>query len=309
MAVHSIEPEPGFVHFDFSREREPAISIASGDTVRVRTLDASGYFEARPSYDADIPRLERSGPGHTLCGPIGIEGARAGQTLQIDIVDIRCGTWGWTGGGGFDTPLNQRLGVAEGELSWLAWTLDADTNTGVDQHGHRVKLSPFMGVLGMPPDEPGEHPTGPPRASGGNLDCKELVAGTRLYLPIPVDGALFSVGDGHALQGDGEVSGMAIECPMDLVELRLTVVDEPRLHMPRAWTPDAWITFGIDEDLREAVAIATNEMLDVMAERWGCSRNDAVSLASLVVDVRVTQLVNGVVGAHAVLAHDAISTQ
>jgi acetamidase/formamidase len=163
-----------------------------------------------------------------------------------------------------------------------------------------------MGVMGMPPDEPGTHPTGPPRACGGNLDCKELVAGAKLYLPISVDGALFSLGDGHGVQGDGEVSGMAIECPMEVVDVRLSVLDEPRLAMPRAWTPDAWITFGLHEDLREAVAIATGEMLDLMFERLGQPRSTALALASLIVDVRITQLVNGVVGAHAVLAHEAV---
>ena len=160
----------------------------------------------------------------------------------------------------------------------------------------------------MPPAEPGPHLTYPPRFCGGNLDCKELVAGTKLYLPIAVDNALFSIGDGHGVQGDGEVSGMAIECPMEHVEVKLTVLDEPKLTMPRAWTPEGWLTFGLHEDLREAVAMAIDQMLGLMDELLGQPRVTALGLASLFVDVRVTQLVNGVVGAHAVLPHSATGT-
>jgi acetamidase/formamidase len=162
-------------------------------------------------------------------------------------------------------------------------------------------------VMGMPPDEPGEHMTGPPRWCGGNLDCKELIAGSRVFLPIPVPDALFSIGDGHALQGDGEIAGMAIECPMERVEFVLRLHDQPVLSMPRAHTPFGTVTFGVHDDLYEAVMIASNAMLDLMIERYGIDRVQALALASLVVDVRITQLVNGVVGAHAMLADDAIT--
>src|SRR5262245_39454644 len=141
---------------------------------------------------------------------------------------------------------------------------------------------------------------------GGNIDCKELVAGTRLLLPIPVDGALFSAGDGHARQGDGEVSQTAIECPLDRLELTLEVRDEPSLETPAAWTPDAWLTFGFDEDLDRAASIATDAMLKLMVREHGLERRDALALASVVVDLRVTQIVNGVRGVHALLPHDAI---
>jgi acetamidase/formamidase len=150
------------------------------------------------------------------------------------------------------------------------------------------------------------HPTAPPRCWGGNIDCKELVAGTTLFLPIPVDGALFSAGDGHARQGDGEVSQTAIECPLDRLELTLSVDDRVQLRTPIAWTPAAWLTFGFDEDLDEAAAVAVEAMLDLMQRELQVDRTDALALASVVVDLRVTQLVNGVKGVHAVLSHDAI---
>ena len=158
----------------------------------------------------------------------------------------------------------------------------------------------------MPPPEAGIHSTLPPRRWGGNLDCKELVAGTVLYLPIPVDGACFSAGDGHARQGDGEVSGLAIECPLERARLTLDVRDDLRLTAPVAETPAAWISFGMDEDLDEAAAMATDTMLELMGRELGLERRDALALASVVVDLRVTQLVNGVRGVHAVLARDAI---
>jgi acetamidase/formamidase len=177
--------------------------------------------------------------------------------------------------------------------------------TGQDNAGYTLGLQPFMGVMGMPPAEPGEHGTGPPRVSGGNLDCKELVEGTRLFLPIAVDGGLFSVGDGHAVQGDGEVSGVAIECPMERVELSFQL-HEMSLTTPRARLADAWMTFGLDPDLNEATNLALSAMLDLMAEQYGTGRKQALALASLVVDLRITQIVNGTRGVHAVLPDGAV---
>jgi acetamidase/formamidase len=168
-----------------------------------------------------------------------------------------------------------------------------------------MRLSPFLGVLGMPPDEPGRHSTGPPRRSGGNIDCKELVAGTTLYLPISVDGALFSAGDGHGAQADGEASGTAIECPVERAQLTLELSDL-ELRSPIARTPDSWIAFGFDDDLDLAAEEAMATMLDLMERERGWDRGYALALASLAVDLRVTQIVNGAKGVHAVLRDDAI---
>jgi acetamidase/formamidase len=159
--------------------------------------------------------------------------------------------------------------------------------------------------MGVAPAEAGVHATTPPRIWGGNIDCKELVAGTTLYLPIGVDGARFSVGDGHGLQGDGEVCGTAIECPMTRVDLTFKVIDRP-LKAPRAKTADAWITFGFDPDLDRASTMALNGMLDLIQEQHGVDRSKALGLASLAADLRITQIVNQSQGVHCVLPFDAL---
>jgi acetamidase/formamidase len=171
--------------------------------------------------------------------------------------------------------------------------------------GVAVELAPFLGVMGMPPPEPGIHPTFPPRRYGGNLDCKELGAGSTLFLPIPVAGALFSAGDGHARQGDGEVCGTAIECPSEAM-LTLQVRDDLPLEWPLARTADAWLTFGFDDDLDVAAEIATRGIVGVIEREYRLGGDDALALASVVVDLRVTQVVNGAKGVHAVLRDDAI---
>jgi acetamidase/formamidase len=201
--------------------------------------------------------------------------------------------------------LNRRLGIESLEER-LIWTLDPDAMTARDQHGHTVALSPFMGVMGMPPDEPGEQSTTPPRATGGNIDCKELVPGSSLFLPVAVDGGLFSVGDGHGAQGDGEVSGTAIECPMQRVALTFRLREDLALDMPRAMTPEGWISFGFHTDLDKAMASAVDGMLDLMQEMFDLERGVAMALASVAVNLRVTQVVNQVQGVHAILPHGAI---
>lgn len=309
MATYTIEPERRTLHGHFSRDLPPILTIDPGDTVVFRTIDAGWGLEiphddgtARAKFE---PRTEDDS-GHALCGPVFIRGAQPGMTLAVHIDALRVGSYGWTGAGGWHTPLNDRLGVSELPEFSLHWTLDADAMTGRDQFGHTIALSPFMGVMGMPPAEPGKHGTPPPRVTGGNIDCKELVAGSTLYLPIAVEGGLFSTGDGHARQGDGEVSVMAVECPMERCQLTFDLLPDLHLTTPRAHTPAGWLTFGFHEDLDEAIGIALNAMLDLMNELHGYDRQMALALASLVVDVRITQLVNGVRGIHALLPHNAV---
>ena len=299
--IHEIPLERRTLHGHFSPELEPIVTVDSGDTIAFECLDASWNVGPGEKFE---PRDAKLDEGHALIGPVEVRGARAGQTLEVQIDAIRVGDVGFTVAGGWSTWLNDRLGVAEGDHYLLRWQLDAGALTGRDEQGREVALRPFLGVLGMPPAKPGIYATGPPRAWGGNIDCKELVAGTKLFLPIPVDGALFSAGDGHARQGDGEASGTAIECGIERAELTLTVLDEPALDAPIAWTPVAWITFGFDVDLDDAAAAALESMLELMAREHGLDRRDALALASVVVDVRITQLVNGVLGAHAVLRHE-----
>jgi acetamidase/formamidase len=304
MAHHQIPLELRTLHGHFSRDLEPILTVDSGDSVAFACLN-SGWrnaqhepFPERREGDLDA--------GHALIGPIAVRGAHAGGTLEVRIDELRIGAGGVTQAGGFDTPLNRRLGVDDGETVTLLWSLDADAAVGRSDSGREVALAPFLGVIGMPPDEPGIHSTAPPRPSGGNIDCKELVAGTTLFLPIAVDGALLSAGDGHAAQGDGEASQLAIEAPVERAQLTLSVRDDLPLRWPVAWTPEAWLTFGFDEDLDEAAAIALDGMLDLMEREHAVDRREALALASIVVDLRVTQLVNGARGIHARLHHDAL---
>jgi acetamidase/formamidase len=288
------------------------LEIESGDTIAFATLDAGWGLEPPRADGSERKQFEPRDPeldsGHALIGPVVVRGARAGQVLEVGIDSVRVGPFGFTVAGGWPSFLNDALEVADGESVVLAWELDADSALGRDRAGREVRLSPFLGVLGMPPDEPGIHPTGPPRFCGGNLDCKELVAGTTLFLPITIDGARFSAGDCHALQGDGEVSSTAIECTLERAELTLSVRDDLELTGPVARTADAWITLGLGGSLNEATVDAVNSMLRLMGRELGLERRDALALASVLVDLRITQVVNGVLGVHAVLPHGALGS-
>lgn len=309
MAIYTLKPERATLHGTFSREYEPVLTVKSGDTVRFSTLDAGWGLEPH-NEDGKRRRFEPMefprDRGHCLVGPVAFEGAKKGMTLEVQINRVIPGAWGWTSAGGWQSPHNAALGMQEGEQYHLNWKLDTESMIGTSQFGHKVALRPFMGLMGMPPDEPGVHPTAPPRFCGGNIDCKELIAGSTLYLPIAVDGGLFSTGDGHGVQGDGEVATPALECPMDVADLTFYVRDDISLSMPRAKTPAGWITFGFDEDLNKAMYTALGGMLDLMQELHQMERKEALALSSLVVDLRVTQVVNGVRGVHAVLPHGAI---
>jgi acetamidase/formamidase len=283
VAVHELPLEQRTLHGHFSRDLEPVLEVEPGDSVRFSVPNAGWYLESGEQLVSRDPSIDT---GHSLAGPIRVRGARPGLTLVVAIDAVRPGSWGET----LTQPPHE-----------LRWELDGDVGRA---GGRTVRLAPFLGVLGMPPPEPGVHPTSPPRRWGGNIDCKELVAGTTLFLPVPVDGALFSAGDPHAAQGDGEVSGTAIECPAE-AQLTLDVRDDLPLEWPIARTADAWLTFGFDEHLGRAAKIAVDGMLELMAREHGLGPDDALAFASVVVDLRVTQVVNGVLGVHAVLRDDA----
>lgn len=304
MATFKVEPDENTLHGFFSSDLKPVLTIDSDDTVIFKTIDAEWGLEnfnvtlfdpkvgppPRQTANTKIEGLR----GHALCGPVFIRGAEPGMTLAIHIEAIQPGKWGWTVGGK----------TTDGEVLHL-WELDPVHLRGRNQHGHQVRLNPFMGVMGMPPAEAGQHSTQPPRLTGGNIDCKELVAGTILYLPIAVAGGLFSTGDGHAAQGDGEVSRTAIECPIDEARLTFHLHSDIHLTTPRAWTETCWLTFGFDENLNIAAQTALDAMLDLMVEKHEVTRADALALASIVVDLRITQVANKVFGVHAVLPHNA----
>jgi acetamidase/formamidase len=284
--IHELPYERRTLHGHFSRDLPPVVAIDSGDSVAFACPNAGWRVAPGETFG---PRDEELDAGHALVGPIEVRGARAGRTLVVHIDEVRPGTFGETFGP--DTRVE--------------WILDADAATGVDDRGASVRLAPFLGVIGMPPDEEGVHSTGPPRRWGGNIDCKELVAGASLYLPISIDGALVSAGDGHAAQGDGELSGTAIECFVERAQLTLEL-SELELRSPIARIPGAWVAFGFDEDLDVAAEHAIETMLDLMEHQLGIDRSYAVALGSVAVDLRVTQIVNGVRGVHALLADDAI---
>ena len=224
MAHHDIPLERRTLHGHFSRDLAPILTVDSGDSISFSCLN-SGWRNAEHELFSER-RDDELDAGHALIGPVEVRGARVGQTLAVGIDEVRIGATGVTQAGGWSTPLNDRLGLDGGETLTLLWDLDADAGSGRSESGHEVALDPFLGVVGHAARAPGIHSTAPPRPCGGNIDCKELVAGTTLYLPIPVDGALLSAGDGHAAQGDGEVSQLAIEAPVERAQLTLSVRDD-----------------------------------------------------------------------------------
>jgi acetamidase/formamidase len=306
MAKHRLEPTPDTVTDVFCREHPPVLTVSPGDTVVVRSLDASGHLARQRSPGERQPTMFSTARGHCLTGPIAVRGARPGTVLSVRLVSLRPDSWGWTVAAASEDRLKRRLGVAEGPSAWLLWDLDAERGTGTNDLGHTVTLAPFLGVVGMPPDEPGEHSTKPPRAGGGgNIDCRELVAGTTLYLPVTVPDALLCLGDGHAAQGDGEVAGTAIECTMT-TEMVLDLVADPPVPGIHAVTPAGRITFGFSTDLNEAMADALDAMVTWMQSLYGLSKATALAVASPVVDLRITQVANDVWGVHALLRHGAL---
>jgi len=269
--VKPVEPK-GF----FSRDYDPVVTVEPGQPVVFSSLNAGWR------WDAEVQEPEPEGAGHALFGPIEVRGARPGGALVVHIDEVTPRPWGAT----FAPDVK------------LMWSLDGDT--WVSERGARVPAAPFLGVIGMPPPEPGEHSTGPPRKWGGNIDCKLLVAGTSLYLPISVDGALLLAGDGHGAQGDGEVSGTAIECPIERAQLTFEL-SELELRSPIARVDGSWVTFGFDEDLDLAAEQAMATMLDLMERELRVARAEALALASVSVDLHVTQVVNVAKGVHAIL--------
>ncbi len=301
MTTHRLDPAPDTTADVFSREHAPVLRIDPGDTVVVRSMDASGYLARQAFPGEDQPKMYPAGRGHCLTGPISVRAARPGDMLALRLIALRPGDWGWTVAAALDTPVTRRLGLAGGPPSWLLWELDPDAGQGTANGGFARRLAPFLGVMGMPPDEPGEHSTIPPRAAGGgNIDCRELVAGSTLYLPVTVPGALLYLGDGHAAQGDGEVGGTAIECGMT-TEAVIDIVAGRPLGSIHAETPAGRVTFGFDADLNSAMGDALDAMVCWMQALFGLGKAAALALASTCVDLRITQVANQTWGVHAVL--------
>jgi acetamidase/formamidase len=309
--THDLTLTPQHIHWGYYDPRQPPVlRVKAGDRVRVETMVAGGLQRVRMggATEAEIPEALRTverqvterGPGaHPMTGPIFVEGADPGDTLEIRILEIEFlhpfGVVAFNPGGG---TLPDEFPYAHFAL--LRWKPGAD---GVEfKPGIWLKFAPFFGSIGVaPPPTVGRISSRAPGWHGGNLDNKDLVVGSTLHLPVHVPGALLSIGDGHALQADGEVSGTALETSLrGTFELR--VRKGQRLRWPRAETPTHYITMGLSEDLNEAARIATREMIDFLVETKGLSRDDAYVLCSLAADLRVTQTVDLTKGVHAMIA-------
>jgi acetamidase/formamidase len=303
--THRLDAGVQTVHWGYFDAGLPArLSIDSGDTVVISTV--SGGREVMPPAPLEIPAaladIHRSQkpklPGHILTGPVAIRGAKAGQVLEARIKDIKLNyDWGYN----FSGPLTGALPDDFAERHLMHIRLDRQRMVGRLPWGTELPLRPFFGVMAVaPPAAWGSISTLPPRRNGGNLDNKELVAGSTLYLPIQVDEALFSVGDGHGAQGDGEVCVTAIETGL-IGTFELFVRDDLSLEWPRAETPTHVITMAFDPDLDTCVVVALRQMLALVAAKTGLKAQEAYALCSLAADVRVTQVVNGAKGIHVML--------
>ncbi|MGI9524076.1 MAG: acetamidase/formamidase family protein [Hyphomicrobiaceae bacterium] len=301
-----IDAGPQTVHWGFfDAALAPVVSIESGETVTLTTV--SGTHDTLPDPPLVVPQalqdiqatVSQELPGHICTGPVAVRGARPGNVLEVRIRSIELlYEWGYTR----IRPLHGALPDDFPTPHMIHSVLDRSQMTATLPWGQKLKLSPFFGVMAVaPPAAWGKISTLPPRRNGGNLDNKELVAGSTLYLPIHVSDALFSIGDGHGVQGDGEVCVTAIETGL-VGELQLIVRHDLKLEWPQAETPSHVITMAFDPDLDSAVVIALRQMVDLIASRTGLSRENAYMLSSLVADVRVTQVVNGNKGIHVMLA-------
>jgi acetamidase/formamidase len=309
MTTHHLDVSPETVRGRFNRELPPVRTIDPGDSVIYRTLDASwGYRGEQDFGEPQTLKPDRSvDTGHALTGPIAIRGAEPGDVLEVRIGKLQPGRWGWTWAGPMRHRDRDYLHLSHEAA--INWNLDTDRGVATDTEGRGivVPLRPFMGVMGTCPAEAGDLPTAPPRRVGGNLDCRELVSGSVLFLPIEVEGALFSVGDGHGAQGDGEVGATGIECPMERVDLTFYLRKDLMLTAPRAETAAGVLTLGFGADLDDAAEEALAGMLDYLTERYPLTRAEAGVIASVAIDLRITQIVNGTVGVHALLRPDAVS--
>lgn len=303
---HHLAASADHCHWGFFDAKRPALlTVKSGDTVTIDTL--TGPPEMVPPAPFHVPpelydvhkKCERfAGAPHILTGPVAIEGAMPGDVLEVRIkaVELRQ-DWGFN----LVRPLGGMLQDDFPEGRILNIPLDREKMLGRLPFGVDIPLKPFFGIMGVsPPASWGKCTSVIPRAFGGNIDNKELGAGATLYLPVFVEGALFSCGDGHGAQGDGEVCLTAIETALTGT-FEFILRKDMRLTMPRAETATHVITMGFDASLDRAMEIALKEMIDYLCATRNLSRLDAYTLCSVGVDFRVTQTVNMAKGVHGML--------
>jgi acetamidase/formamidase len=288
---HSLAAEP--THSVWDRSLEPRLRIAVGDEVQIKCVDSSGRQVYRGMTAAEFLTIDRTRI-HALTGPIFVEGAEPGDVLEIEVLATRHSGWGWSS-------VIEGLGFLKDRFRQpylFHWELDGETTSSMAPAV--VPLRPFLGVMGVARADDGKFRTRPPGPFGGNLDVRELCAGSTLYLPVYNRGALFSCGDGHAAQGDGEVCINGIECPLD-VTLRFNLHKQQPLTGPIVEaceavapdsTADAWVVIETGTDLADAARTATSRMVDLLVSRWGFTEVHAYILCSVALRLRLSQVVN-----------------
>lgn len=283
-------------HFGWDNALPPAERVAPGSTILFHCLDSSaGQFTAASTV-ADVMALD-FGKVNPVSGPIFVEGAEPGDALKVSIDSFAPSGWGWTA----NIPGFGLLADQFKDPALNVWSYEPGLAPALFGKTARVPLKPFAGTIGCAPAEPGLHSVVPPRRVGGNLDIRDLAAGTTLYLPVEVAGALFSAGDTHAAQGDGEVCGTAIESPMDVV-LTLDLVKGAQLKTPRFTTPGPVtqhldrlgyeVTTGIGPDLMSGARDAVSAMIDLLCAQQGLSAVEAYMLCSVAGDLRISEIVD-----------------
>lgn len=284
----------------WSKNVSPVVIVNSGETVSFDTLDGSNGQITKASDVSAISRFDVS-MADPVFGPVFVRGAEPGDALEIEILELQAADWGWTAiVPGFGLLSDE---FTEGHLK--IWNLSkmSEQNYAVFKEGIHIPARPFLGIMGVAPGEDGDFPTIPPLDTGGNIDCRHLTVGTRLFLPVRTVGALFSCGDGHAAQGDGEICGSAIETPMRAT-LRLTVrkncpwVNSPHYHCPPAREiagfedRGCYAAMGVDSDLLKATQKAVRGIIDYLRQTRGLSREEAYMLASVAVDLKLVEVVD-----------------
>ena len=292
---HTLHAHQG--HHGWDRAFAPVARVASGDSIEFHPMDSSGGQLTRTSTVADVSTLD-FGKVNPVVGPVFIDGAEPGDAIKLTLLSFAPSGWGWTA----NIPGFGLLADQFPDPALHVWTYDAQSLApALFGPGGRVPLKPFAGTIGLAPAEPGLHSIVPPRRVGGNLDIRDLAAGSELFLPVEVAGGLFSVGDTHAAQGDGEVCGTAIESPCSLA-VKFELIKDARLAFPRFTTPGPvtrhldvkgyWATTGIGSDLMQAARDALSGMIDLLGREQRLAPVDAYMLCSVCGDLRISEIVD-----------------
>lgn len=301
--VTRIPLTPDTVHGYLSNLLRPVISISSGECVEVSTLVCNWAIRPFRTWKeakrhSDWVHFQEL--GHALTGPIYVKDAKPGDVLRIKFMSIETGDWGFSFGGPFNDKRHLLYGLKDDEQRLLQWKLNsAERKAECIDLPITLASRPFFGVVALAPADSGEHPTGPPRRTGGNIDCPMLQEGSSIYLPVEVEGALLSVGDGHALQGLGEISGSAIECPIKRATFSVDVLERGELYSPAIEFGDQRILLGLGQTADQAIHCAVTRSVNFLSAAAQLDKPTAFNLASLITDIGLTEIVNGTVCAYA----------